>query len=285
MTTRLLRSAPIWGAFAALATIPATAADSQPAPTVTHFTYADLADLAVGTPVAAHVRIDRAVALDPERAAGALPGTTRFYVEAEVIALIRGANGLASKISYLADIPNDARGRPARVKRKTEYLVLGRAVPGRAGEFRLAAPDAQIPYSPEQADTLRAILREATAADAAPAITGIGRAFHVPGSLPGESETQIFLQTADGDPVSLSVLRRPGETPRWAVALTEIVDDTAAPPEPNSLLWYRLACTLPAALPAASFADADSAAAAAIRADYALILDGLGSCARARGAG
>jgi hypothetical protein len=82
---------------------------------------------------------------------------------------------------------------------------------------------------------------------AAPRITGIGRAFHVPGNLPGESETQIFLQTADSRPVSLSVLRRPGETPRWAVALSEIVDEAAVPPAPGTLLWYRLACTLPRA--------------------------------------
>ena len=72
---------------------------------------------------------------------------------------------------------------------------------------------------PATAERLRAIVREARAADAPPRITGIGRAFHVPGSLPGESETQIFLQTADSRPISLSVLRRPGEQPRWSVAL------------------------------------------------------------------
>ena len=130
-------------------------------------------------------------------------------------------------------------------------LVL--AQPGRRigrSELRLVAPDAQIPYTAAAAETLRAILREASAADAPPRITGIGRAFHVPGSLPGESETQIFLQTADNRPISLNVLRRPGEQPRWSVALSEIVDDAAAPPQPNSLLWYRLACTLPARLPA-----------------------------------
>jgi hypothetical protein len=80
----------------------------------------------------------------------------------------------------------------------------------------------------------------------------------------------------------LSVLRRPGEAPLWSVALSEIVDDSAAPPARNTLLWYRLACTLPAALPGQSLAEADSAGAAAIRADYRLILDRLGPCTRSR---
>jgi hypothetical protein len=144
------------------------------------------------------------------------------------------------------------------------------------------APDAQLPFTPERAERIRAVLREAAAADAPPRITGIGKAFHVPGSLPGESETQIFLQTANGRPVSLSVLRRPGETPRWAVALSEMVDDAAAPPQPESLLWYRLACGLPRALPPQSLADAEPEAAAAIQADYRLVLDRLGPCARSR---
>src|SRR5207253_7979853 len=101
----------------------------------------------------------------------------------------------------------------------------------------------------------RRIAADLVAADTPPTITGIGNAFHVPGALPGEGETQIFLTTADNRPVSLSILRRPGEQPRWAVALSEIVDEAAAPPARDTLLWYRLACSLPAALPAASTAS------------------------------
>jgi hypothetical protein len=104
----------------------------------------------------------------------------------------------------------------------------------------------------------------------------------VPGSLPGESETQIFLQTSDNRPISLNVLRRPGERPRWSVALSEIVDDAAAPPRPDTLLWYRLACTLPPALPAQSLREAGRDEAGAIAADYRLVLERLGPCARSR---
>jgi len=115
---------------------------------------------------------------------------------------------------------------------------------------------------------------------APPPVTGITSAFHVPGSLPGESETQIFLRTADNRPISLNVLRRPGEQPRWAVALGEMVDNSAEPPRRDTLLWYRLACGLPRQLPAAALDQIDIPARAGARADYQLVLDGLGACQR-----
>jgi hypothetical protein len=256
------------------------AADSQPAGDGAAFTYADLADLALRASVAAHVRLRSASRLEGK--AGSVPsGRTRFYMAADVISLVQGAQGIPQRVTYLADVANDARGKAAKLAKKSEYILLAVAVPERPGELRLVAPDAQLPFTAERAETLRNILREAAAADAPPRITGIGKAFHVPGSLAGESETQIFLQTADGRPVSLSVLRRPGEAARWAVALSEMVDDAAASPKPNSLLWYRLACGLPQALPPSSYAEAEGSA-AAIQADYRLVMERLGRCARSR---
>jgi len=66
------------------------------------------------------------------------------------------------------------------------------------------------------------------------------------------------------------------------VALSEIVDDAAAPPAPDTLLWYRLACTLPPRLPSAALSEAGPAEAQAIQADYRLVIEGLGPCARNR---
>jgi len=250
------------------------------APPAAAWTYADLADLSLTAPVAAHVRVRRAVALKPAEAGNVGAGRTRFYVVADLVALIRGAEGLPRQVSYLADVSNEG-GKAPRIRKNSEYIVLARTVPGKAGELQLVAPNAQLPFTPDRADTLRSIMRDAAAADAPPRITGIGRAFHTPGTVPGESETQIFLQTADNRPVSLSILRRPGATPQWAVALSEVTDDAAAPPPPNSLLWYRLACTLPPALPDPSLAEAPEHA-DAIRADYQLVIAGLGRCARTR---
>ena len=145
-------------------------------------------------------------------------GHRRFLVEADVVALIRGAGGLPARVSYLVDLPNDSRGRPAQL------AAAQRMAAARARACRIARPSCGWPRPTRRSPTrrrrpsgcARSCARRA-AADAPPRITGIGRAFHVPGSLPGESETQIFLQTADERPISLTVLRRPGEQPRWAV--------------------------------------------------------------------
>lgn len=261
-----------------LAAAPPGPAVSSPA---ISYTYADLADLALGAPVALVATVARASPLPAELAPGVKQGTVRMLVEADATRLIRGPQGLAPRITYLADVLLDARGRAPKL-RKTEVLLLARTVPGRAGMLQLVAPDAQLALTPAVEQQVRAILTEATGSEAAPRITGVAGAFHVPGSLPGESETQIFLTTARQQPISLSVLRRPGQEPRWAVALGEIVDEAATPPKPDSLLWYRLACGLPRALPDRVVAELGADAAAAAQADYKLVLDGLGACARAR---
>jgi hypothetical protein len=195
---------------------------------------------------------------------------------------MRGPGEMPARVSYLVDLPNGADGKPTKLRNKDERLVFAAIVPGRPGELRLVAPDAQIAAASSDAERLRVILREAAGARAAPRISGIGKAFHVPGSLPGESETQIFLLTADGRPVSLNIVRRPGQAPRWSVALTEIVDESAAAPVRDSLLWYRLACGLPRSLPPQSLSDAGQLEAAAIRTDYRFVLDQLGVCERTR---
>jgi hypothetical protein len=257
-------------------------ANPQTVPSSPGLSYADLADLAVPAPVAAHLRLRSSDTLSAREAPNVPPGHRRVLVEADVVALIRGQGGLAGPVSYVVDLANDSRGRLPRLGRRDEVLVLAERVPNRPNELRLTAPDAQLPYSPQLAERLRAILREASAADAPPRIVGIGRAFYVPGSLTGESETQIFLQAEGDRPISLNVLRRPGEQPRWSVALSEIVDDAAAPPARDTFLWYRLACTLPPRLPAASLSEAAADEADAIQADYRLVIDGLGPCTRTR---
>lgn len=258
------------------------AVESQTVPAAESFTYADLVDLALTAPVVAHVRVEDADLLSERQAPNVPPGYRRFLIEASVAALIRGEGGLPPRITYLVDLPNDSTGRRARVPDGTEFLVMAARVPQRSGELRLTAPDAQLAYSPETAERLREILRQSMQGDIAPRITGIGRAFNVPGSLPGESETQFFLQTAAERPISISVLRRPGEQPRWSVALGEMIDAAAREPSRESLLWYRLACTLPPTLPRQALADSDPGEARAIEADYRFVRDRLGPCSRAR---
>lgn len=268
-----------------IAAAPPVQTPPEPAPAAASETgapaYADLADLALASPVIADATIRSAARIKGEEAAGVAPGNARFYVEADLAALIRSPGPVPPRIGYLLDTPLDARGRAPRLK-KRRVLVFARPVAGAAGQLQLSAPDAQLDWTPAADARTRRIARDLVAADAPPAVTGLGNAFHVPGALPGEGETQVFIQTADGRPVSLSVLRRPGEERRWAVALSEIVDDSAGPPARDTLLWYRLACGLPPELPAASTAQLGPEEAVKAREDYAFVIERLGPCGRTR---
>ena len=240
--------------------------------------YATVATAIVSAPLVIDARIADLIRIKDNAAPGLTAGRARLYVQAEVLALIRGSSALPTQISYLADVPLDSRGKVPKLK-KQRVLLFARPVTGRPGEVQLAGVDDQYAWSPELDALTRRITRELLAADAPPAITGIGNAFHVPGALPGEGESQIFLKTANGAPISLQILRRPGERTRWAVSLGDIVDDSAGQPKRDTLAWYRLACGLPKALPAEAVSAETPDNADAVRQDYQAVLRDLGPCA------
>lgn len=241
--------------------------------------YSDLVDLALAAQVTPVVTVHDTIRLKGPDAAGVAPGETRLYVEGDVDALLAGAKGIPAQVSWLVDLPLDSANRPPKLK-KDKLILLARAVPGKPGVLQLVSKHAQLPWSPELEQTLRGILGQLVSPSAPPVITGIGHAFHVAGTIPGEGETQIFLTTADNRPVSIDVQRHPGEDPHWAVSLGDIVDVSASAPKPDTLLWYRLACALPDKLPTSALADQAADDAAAAQADYRLVLDQLGACGR-----
>lgn len=264
-------------ALAAAETGPA--APLPPALSGSNLTYADYADLALNSPVVAIVQIAKAERLKGDLAPGLTPDKARFLIQADVQSLIKGANGLPGSVTYVADVPLGPKNKAPSLK-KRRALLLAEHVPGKPLELRLNSPYSQLDWTQAAESSVRAILGEANAASAPPRVTGVGNAFYVPGAIPGESEAQIFLTTADNRPISLSILRRPGEQPQWAVALGEMVDDSAKVPQRDSLLWYRLACFLPARLPAKSVAALSASDGDAVRRDYQLVIEKLGSCTR-----
>jgi hypothetical protein len=263
---------------------PATAQKTASPVPVSTLTYADTADLALSAPIVAEVRIRRAENLKGPLAPGLAAGLRRYLIEADVMALIRGTQGLPPRISYIVDLAPAQSGKWPKLA-KAQMVVFALPVKDRTAEIRLVAPDAQQPATPDLSARVRRILAEGTDASAPPLITGVGQAFHVPGALPGEGETQIFLTARDGRPVSLSVWREQGQPPRWAVSLGEIVDEGAEPPARDTLAWYRLACTLPLRLPGESTAELTSSEAQIAAEDYAVVMSGLGGCQRTRGKG
>lgn len=289
-TMRVLCSALTAGIMTLTLGFPTVSAMQAPAAerAASPFSYADIADLATAAPIALHARIHSAVALKPERSAGVAAGHSRFYVEADVVSLIRGAGPLAARVNYLVDLPLDARGRPAKLKKKQPVLLFARPVAGASAgsnstsSIRLVAPDAQLPWDPASEAQLRAILTELVKPGAPPAIIGIANGFHVPGTLPGEGETQLFLNTSTGEPVSLTILTAADGSRRWAAAFGEIVDGSAAVPARGTLAWYRLACGLPRQLPLNKLAGTAPEDRRKAASDYGVVLGALGECTRTR---
>lgn len=243
--------------------------------------YADLADLSVSAPIIAHITVNEAIKVDPERAPDAPAGTQRYYIVATTNALIRGQGGIPETIRYIIDLPLDERGRAPKIKKK-QFIIFARNLSASNGDIQLAAQDAQIAWTPARDQRIRSLVREIVARNAPPAIMRIGNAFHVPGTIIGEGETQIFMETGNSNPVSITILSREGRKKVWAVSLSEIVDEAARAPVRNSLLWYRLACFLPKSLPEESLTGDSASNANQARRDYNLVIQDLGNCPRSR---
>lgn len=243
--------------------------------------YADIADLVVISPLIVDATVRNAQKVAPEQAIGVPANLQRMLIEADVLALIRGQGGVTPRVRFLLDVPKDAKGKVPKLKKQRLFL-MGNTVTGRPGEIRLSRPNALVQWSAENDALVRAITKEAVELDAPPRITGITSAFYSAGTVLGEGETQIFLKTAKEQPLSLSVLSRPGQEKRWAVSTAEVIDESATAPAKFTLLWYRLACDLPRALSPEQVEAAESDNAARAQADYKFVLDSLGPCGRKR---
>lgn len=281
MTKRNSRMIAILAAWAALFAQPAIAADSRAPAPPPPAPYADLADLADGAPLVVRAQVRKLAAVEPARAKGVRPGWGRFYVEGRTEALYAGTSLLGEALRYLVDLPLDAKGKPPALK-KQSVLLFARPVPGRPGELQLVAPDAQLPWNPASEARLKAILHDLFAPGAPLHVTGVREAIHVAGDLAGEGETQLFLSTTNGEPAAVSVARSPAQPVRISVSFSEVLGEATGAPKPDTLAWYRLACFLPPALPAAAGVSGSDADRAAAGADYRYLLEQLGPCLRNR---
>jgi len=253
---------------------PAGAPETQAGPS-----YADLVSLAQVAELAVIVAIADQVQVPAERAPGLEAGKARLYLEAATETLLAGRVAVGESLTFLADRELTARGRAPDLEDQ-RFLLFARAVPGRPGELQLVSPAAMLPAAPMLIERTRTVLRQIADSQNLPEVTGVREVISIAGNLAGESETQIFLKTARGEPVSLSILRRPGMTPEWGVSWTEIVDQAATAPQPETLEWYRLACFLPPELPGEGFLQNEANARARAREDYAFVLEALGPCGR-----
>lgn len=278
---RLLLAAALLPLPALLCAGPAQADSRSAVPPAPSPTYADLADLTDSTPLVIRAQVRKVVAVEPARARGVRPGWVRTYVEARTEALIGGNRAIGEQLRYLVDLRADAKGKLPALKKKS-VVLFARPVAGRPGEVQLVAPDAQLPWDGALDARLRALLAEFFAPGAPQKITGVREALHVPGTLAGQGETQVFLSTASGEPAAITVARTPGSPPRFSASFSEVVSDSAGLPAADTLAWYRLACFLPARLPAGANIAEQADDRAAAEQDYRAAIDQLGPCRRTR---
>jgi hypothetical protein len=263
--------------------LPAVAqnAPAQPAAAVAAQapSYTDLVDLTQSAELVLRVIIKNQRNVPLDRAPGLAPGHARLYLQAETQALLAGAGPAAARYAFLTDVPLDARGRRPDLKDGV-YLLFARRVPGQPGDLQLVGRGAMQVFDAGLEQRVRTVLTQLVQGERPPQITGVREAISVPGNLAGESETQIFLRTEAGVPVSLSIIRRPGMAPSWGVSWSEIVDQSARPPAPETLQWQMLACNLPEQLPDAAFLQRDVPSRTRAREDYAFVRRALGNCGR-----
>ncbi|MFC3713449.1 hypothetical protein ACFOMD_12760 [Sphingoaurantiacus capsulatus] len=264
-------------AAAALALAPLSPIVAQPAPVEG---FADIADLTIGAPVVLKAAITKASKLSRKEAPDVPEGRVRLLIEAQVQGVLTAREAVPAKISYLWDGSLDARGKVPKLKGLPVILFLKR-VPGREGQYQLTSRNGQIAGTARSEQHIRRVLSDIRQPDIRDLrVTGLGNAFHVRGSIPGEAESQIFINTATGRPVSLVVLSRPGQAKSYSVALSDVIDDAATTIPRDTLMWYHLACQLPRALPAGSVDQLEDADKQAVAADYGFVLTSLGACGR-----
>ena len=280
IASALFACAALAGASALPVAAVAQASDPAVAGMPSGPTYAELVELASAADVVMRVSVEDQATVKPERAPGLQAGMARLYLETATEAVLGAPRQVRESNAFLVDMPLTSRGKAPKLK-DMRYLIFANFVDSRPGELQLARPGAMMMADAALEQRTAAVLRQlAEAQGIGPLPTGIRDVISVPGNLAGESETQMFVETGSGTPVSLSVIRRPGMAPEWGVSWSEIVDQSASSPQADTLDWYRLACFLPRELDRSAFLQDDPASRSRAMEDYDFVLDSLGTCAR-----
>lgn len=246
-------------------------------PQLTDAEWLRLAGLAVNSPVVIEGEVRRVRRIGGRAAADVPAGESRHLVELDLTAALKAPGVLPARAEWLWQGP----GRNAPVAKGAQlqvFLADPRAGPApEVMQYRLIAPDAMRRRTPADDAALRAILGEARQPGAAGLmVTGVSAGFRTEGTVAGRSESQFFLTTTGGRPLTLTVTRTPDAPPAVSVATGDVIAASAQAIQPRTLVWRALSCGLPAQLPDTL---AESVAAdPGLAEDYALARAGLADC-------
>lgn len=246
---------------------------ATPAAAAEPLAWVDLADLAIASPVVVRATVDGADRLSSRVAPDVPAGERRHLVEARLIAALRSPGLVPARAEWLWQGP--AADAPRKRDDVLAFLIpAGEGPKPEIAQYRLAAAHGQLRWDAGVEAAVRAILADLAQWKTAPEVESVRSGFHAPGTIEGESESQIFVGLKGGTPITLTVLRRPGAAPETRVATGDLIDESAKPVARETLLWRALACGLPAATPAALAEDP------ALARDYKALKESLGPCGR-----
>lgn len=239
--------------------------------------WTDWADLALASPIVLVGAVEKVDRLSRRDAPDVPASDVRALVQVKTQSVLKAPSVMPEGAAWLWQGRADAKGK-APFAREEVVLAFARPLSGGARPevqaLQLVSPSAQQPWSAEAEGKLRSVLREAQTPGATGLmVTGISDAFRSEGDVPGTSESQFFLKTEGGRPVTVVVRHEPGREAEVLAGAGDLVD-RAQPIRRETLLWRGLACGLPAELPA-TFADR-----AGLAVDYAVAIKSIGACGR-----
>ena len=171
-------------------------------------TYADLVAMAMAADTVAIVAVEDQIAFPEERAPDVPPSHIRLYLESLTQSLLSGPQAVGAQLAFVVDQRREPDGDAPDLEDR-RFLVFGDLSQSQPGALQLLSSDSMLPAGPQLEARVRRVLTQLAAADVPPAVTGLRDVISVPGNLVGESETQMFVETDTGAPVSLTVIRRP----------------------------------------------------------------------------
>jgi hypothetical protein len=240
--------------------------------------WTDWADLSLASPIVLRVKVADVDRLSKRDAPDVPAGEVRAIVRAALVAAIRAPGVLPAEAAWRWQGPADARGR-APIPEGADLLVFAEPLSGGANPAvqplkLIGGTGGHQPWSAEGEAIVRDVLKQALVRGARPMlVTGVKDAYRTEGDVPGQSESQFFLEASDGQPLTLLVTRKPDAEPEVRAAIGDLVD-RARPVQPRTLLWRGLACGMPDKLPR------ELAANAGLATDYALARRQIGDCGR-----
>ncbi len=239
--------------------------------------WTDWADLALASPVVLVGAVDKVDRLGRRDAPDVPPAEVRALVQANLQSVLKAPATMPRGAAWLWQGAADVKGR-APFAKKDVVFAFARPLPGGARPevqaLQLVSAAGQQPWTSEADSTVRAILQAALQPGATGLmVTGVSDGFRSEGDVPGTSESQFFLTTEGGHPVTLVVRHEPGREAEVLAGAGELVD-RAQPIQPETLLWRGLACGLPQQLPPA-LAGRDG-----LDSDYRTARAVIGACGR-----